>query len=82
MFDTAGRKTASTLCSDERYWDLMCVRAQKVTSHQYVVLNGRRTVNAISAIVGISSSYLEFSQELFGNCSVTFKSLEGSANSS
>ena len=32
----------------------MCVRAEKVTSHNNVVLNGRSTFNAISAIVGNS----------------------------
>ena len=29
----------------------MCFKAEKVTSHKYVVLNGRSTFNAISAIM-------------------------------
>lgn len=67
MFETAGRKTSSTFFSAERYWDLICVKAEKVTSHKYVVLNGRSTFNAISAIAGkfSSSSDPEFSQGLF-----------------
>ena len=84
MFDTAGRKTSSTFFSEERYCDLICVKAEKVTSHKYVVLNGRRTFNAISAIVGnsvlvpIQNSVKDF----FGKCSFKFESLESSANSS
>ena len=32
----------------------MCVKAEKVIAHKYVVLNGKSTFNAISAIVGNS----------------------------
>ena len=34
MFETAGHKTSSTFFIAERYWDLMCVKAEKVTSHE------------------------------------------------
>ena len=84
MFETAGRKTSSTFFITEQYWDLMCVKAEKVTSHKYVVLNGRSTFNAISAIVGnsvlvqIQNSVKSF----FWNCSFKFESHESSANSS
>ena len=47
-------ETASTFFSAERYWNLMCVKAGKVTFHKYVVMNGRSTFNAISVIVGNS----------------------------
>ena len=40
IFDTAGRKTSSTFFRDERYWDLICGKAEKIISPKYV-LNGR-----------------------------------------
>ena len=76
MFDTAGRKTSSTFFSDERYWGLICVKAQKVTSHKYVVLNGN--IMSFLRLWEIQNSVKGF----FGNCSFKFESLESSANSS
>ena len=54
MFETAECKTSSTFFIAEQYGDLMYVKAEKVALHKYVVLNGRNTFNAISAIVGNS----------------------------
>ena len=60
----------------------MCVKAEKIISHIYVVLNGRRTFNVISEIVGnsvlvpIQNSVKGF----FGKSSFMFESLESSAN--
>ena len=53
IFDIAGRKTSLTFFRDKRYWDLICVKAKKIISHKYM-LNGRRTFDVISEIVGSS----------------------------
>ena len=84
MFDTAGRNASSTFFNDDRYWDLICVKAEKLISHRYVVVNGISTFSAISPIVG--NSFLAKIQNsvkcFFGNCIFKFESLESSANSS
>ena len=47
IFGTAGREESRTYFSIERYLDLITVKAEKVVSLKYVVLNGRRIFNAI-----------------------------------
>ena len=82
VFDIAGDKISSPFFSDERYWNSICVEAEKAILPKYVVLNGRRTFNTISDVVGnsvlvpIQNSVKGF----FGKSSFKFESLESSAN--
>ena len=82
--DTTGRKISLTFFSNKQYWDLICVKAEKEILHKYVMLNGRKTFNATSKIVG-NSAVVPIQNSIkgfFGKSGFKFESLKSSVNSS